>query len=82
MTFRAVVYSTREMAARWGVTTVQVAYWCRAGLVVGCQRLNRQWVMLPTAFLITPPPLGRPPGAKNKKPYPKGVKRPRKTPAG
>ena len=92
---RNILLSTTEVAAREGVSAVQVAAWCRQGQIMPVQRMNGRWLILRN-YLLVPrvmgcPPVGkikcgkpllargRPPGSKNRKPYPVGVKRPRKT---
>lgn len=82
-----------EVAEREGVTKQAVTRWCRAGEIFPIEKVSGRWVISagyiccrvvprkegdpprPTMFIN---PFGRPKGSKNKKPYPKGVKRPRK----
>lgn len=90
---RNILLSTADVAAREGVSAVQVATWCRQGQIFPVQSMHGRW-LIPRAYILVPRPLGRPPekkinrkkkatlrgrppGSKNKKPYPVGVKRPR-----
>lgn len=84
----------KQLADRLEITPQCVTMWCRAGYLGNDARLvEGRWMILDTPFLALParprgkdgklpPPRthkrGRPPGAPNKKPYPKGVKKPRK----
>ena len=80
--------TTREVAALEGVSELHVSHWCRedwifpAVSVSGRWRIGCDYIVSPGArgkvYEGVPPGPGRPLGAKNKRPYQKGVKRPRK----
>lgn len=80
--------TTREVAALEGVTLLNVSHWCRTGMIYPAQIVGGRWRISPD-YIVIPGARGkvypgakrgkgRPLGAKNKRPYPTGVKRPRK----
>ncbi|CAB4154755.1 hypothetical protein UFOVP653_26 [uncultured Caudovirales phage] len=80
--------TTREVAALEGVTALDVSHWCREDLIFPVQSVGGRWRIAPD-YIVVPGARGkvyadqkrgrgRPLGAKNKRPYPLGVKRPRK----
>lgn len=88
------VLTTTDVAARENVPKATVAQWCRDGLIEPVQKVGQVWLIgsayIPyvganrprpvpkSAYKPTGRPVGRPAGSKNRKPYPRGVKRPRK----
>lgn len=91
---RHILLSTHDVAAREGVSAVQVATWCRQGQIFPAQSMLGRW-LISRGYILVPRAMGRPVekkinrkkkverrgrplGSKNKKPYPVGVKRPRK----
>lgn len=78
MTHRKVVLTTAEVAKIEGVSVAQVAYWCKNDQIFQCQRVGRNWVIHYNYIRTAQRMPGRVKGAKNLKPYPIGVKRPRK----
>lgn len=72
---------TRDVARREKVSVAYVTNWCREDLIWPIKRVGARWLISP-AYVVSPSVIGlaqrnvgRPPGAKNKRPYPKGVKR-------
>lgn len=86
--------TTRQVATREGLSVRQVQTLCNQGNVMYARKIAGIWMIAEGYFFaITPKvgktkgmpiivaerrPRGRPKGSSNKKPYPKGVKRPRK----
>jgi hypothetical protein len=76
----------REVAILEGVTQRKIRDLCRANKIYPAQVIGGRW-RIGAGYLFSLGPAGsmkevrrkrgRPPGAKNKRPYPKGVKRPR-----
>ena len=95
---RGVMLSTSDVARREGVRTALVTAWCRNGGIWPAQKVGSHWLISHAYVTTrntkigrprTRPekvpsglPPGRPKGSKNKRPYPKGVKRPRKNKKG
>jgi hypothetical protein len=77
--------TTIEVAKKMGVSRGSVAHWCREGSIFPAFRVNGQWMIEPGFQILATKAKsrrGRPMGARNRKPYPLGVKRPRKQIAG
>lgn len=72
--------TTNEVSEKLGVSRHTVAHWCREGFIFPAISYHGYWLIEPGFQLVAVKPIGRPPGARNRKPYPRGVKRPRKTP--
>jgi hypothetical protein len=95
---RSIFLSTRDVSKREGVAVQTVSHWCRLGVIWPIHKHGSVWLIADPYTLarstdkggrqrLTPLRVkgkpGRPPGSKNRRPYPKGVKRPRKPkPAG
>lgn len=90
---RSIFLSTAQVAEREGVTVQTVSHWCRLGVIWPVIKHGNVWLVDNLYSLarstdkggrprLTPLRVkgkpGRPLGSKNKRPYPKGVKRPRK----
>jgi len=86
---RSAYLTTSEVAQRENLTTYQVATFCRMGFIFPIMKHNRSWLIgreyafvaniaLPRRKQISIGQLGRPKGSRNVRPYPKGVKRPRR----
>lgn len=76
--------TTVEVAALEGVTIFHVSHWCRADLIFPAQFVSGRWRIDP-GYILAPEARGkvfrdkgRPPGSRNKRRYPRGVRRPRK----
>jgi hypothetical protein len=80
--------TTSDVAALEGVTPLNVSHWCRTNMIFPVQLIGGRWRISPD-YIVVPGARGkvypgekrgkgRPLGAKNKQPYPSGVKRPRK----
>lgn len=82
-----------EVAAREKVSERMVRYWCKTGALFTAAKVGEMWLIHPDYFVkierrhIPPAPpearlpgrgRGRPAGVKNSRPYPEGVKRPRR----
>lgn len=82
--------SAGEVAKRHNTTADHIRALCRVGCIWPATKVGRGWIidhLYTIGFPVNGRPAtwtpsgrgrGRPPGSKNKKPYPKGVKRPRK----
>ncbi len=71
--------TTDDVAAKMGVGRAAVAYWCRKGLIFPIVKIGTTWLIEPGFCLMkTATRSGRKKGSRNKKPYPIGVKRPRR----
>lgn len=74
-------YTAAQVAQQLGLSKWTVCKLCRAGTIWPAYLHAGSW-HIPRGYVYMADdrkPGGRPPGSKNKKPYPKGVKRPRKT---
>ena len=92
MGYQPVYLTCHEVAKRHGTSRQQIARMCREGSIFPVLHDGARWLISntyviantvgkhgrPTVDKLPKRPRGRPPGAKNKKPYPKGVKRPRR----
>jgi hypothetical protein len=81
-----------EVARREGVSGRMVRYWCESGALLTAAKIENEWVINPNYFVkvdrrhleplprerVPGRPRGRPLGVKNSRPYPEGVKRPRR----
>ena len=86
--------TARQVAEREGLSVRQVQTLCNQGNVLHARKIAGRWMIGEGYFFAVTPdkgklkgipvivaerrPRGRPKGSPNKKPYPKGVKRPRK----
>ena len=71
--------NTSEAAEILGVTPQTITSLCRSGMIDTAFFAGGRWLIYWSDFLgANMPKIGRPPGSRNRKPYPKGVKRPRK----
>lgn len=86
--------TTRQVAEREKLSTRQVQTLCEQGSVMYAKKISGRWLIAEGYFFTEIPKFGktkgipmivadrrkrgRPKGSPNKKPYPKGVKRPRK----
>jgi hypothetical protein len=73
--------TTRQVAEKNGVTVGTVSRWCREGAIFPIILINGIWMIEPFHRVNKNKGkvgAGRPPGSRNRRPYPKGVKRPRK----
>jgi len=68
-----------QLAKIRGVTQQTITNWCRAGFLDNdAEYINGRWIIHWSDFLGASLPvsnIGRPAGSRNKKPYPKGVRR-------
>ena len=78
--------TTKDVALFEGVKPIEVSAWCRDDLIFPVQLIGGRWRIDPNYTVVPgalkPPPgmrrgKGRPRGSRNKRPYPRGVKRPR-----
>jgi excisionase family DNA binding protein len=71
--------NTSEAAEILGVTPQTITSLCRSGMIDTAFFVGGRWLIYWSDFLgANIPKIGRPAGSRNRKPYPKGVKRPRK----
>ena len=70
--------TVEQVAEREGISEWVVRKLLRQGRLIPSKWDNEleRW-LISDRYMIVPISMGRPPGAKNKRPYPKGVKRPR-----
>lgn len=80
-------YTVREVADQLGLRVAVVRRLCQMGFIYPSSKIGNLWTIDKTFTILVPPGYhvpqlnlerGRPPGAKNVKPYPAGVKRPRR----
>lgn len=70
--------TVQQVADQMGVSYGAVSFWCRNGMIFPMTKIGRTYLIEPGFRFISGGRRGRPIGSKNKKPYPVGVKRPRK----
>ena len=91
---RSAYLTCAQVAARHGVTRQSIARLCRLDAIYPIMKVGRTWLIAhdyviavsvgrrgqPGAVIVKSKHArrGRPKGSKNSRPYPKGVKRPRK----
>jgi len=84
-------YTIAEVSEMLGLPRYLVRLLCRQGRISPASRVANIWMIDPGFTILVPPGYvapkqgeerspGRPKGAKNRNPYPKGVKRPLKKP--
>lgn len=67
--------SAQNVADREGCGVGRVRRLLRQGRIIPAVNVAGNWAIV-DPYIIINPAQGRPPGAKNKQPYPKGTKRP------
>lgn len=80
--------SPKDVAKHHNVSVQTVRDWCRSGFIMPAVQVGRYWAIQPNYIIAVSEEhwiagvkfakTGRQKGARNLKPYPKGVKRPRK----
>jgi len=66
-----------DVAKREGIDVRHIRRMLNAQRITPAMHVGGRWFITPH-YIILPPARGRPPGARNRNPYPTGVRRPRR----